>query len=685
MDRWVFGFAFGLAWVTAVFGADIDTSVLDVAVNGRCERAGLVQLRLTGDDFAGAAPDAPIYLRVAFDHGARLRESLVDPLRGDAPIEVPVNLVRSGDFEGSLNLAPDAIEVVRWRAGEPQLWLAIRQATSTWLTTPSGFSAPTPDLAVILAVGRSHQDIAAAAAGVDTRHWPQQKGRAVALDLKLDLSTSSLVAAPAPPELSLLNADVQWFDATTRGVESAAEVADIQLGEPLAVLFAVDHPVARAVEAPAADLVVWGAVPKWDCDQGRRPLTALSVAVQSNLFAGASGQAPLYLRLQLPAGTSLAHTRVAAGEGNMPVLLPLWTPRDAADTPVMNAAADALQIVRYQAGEDAIWLRINQSSDQWLRDETNTFGPSPSQPVYFQLGGAVAQARAFLQPLYAASRANLPAPCRAHDAGDADAAVSTRLVVDLAPVPEAHDALFGWTLFDASTGDVALAESADGIQFGQSQRVTLSGDTRAAFLTPAAGAVGPQLVGEVAAVAVQEVEADLGRLGLRFEGDWFDGGTTRWTIRLPQGAVLSETWVAPGAPPLVVTPALAADADCDLQVVAGPMAASITRWVAGEDHIVLTLAEPTAEWLLEDGRLRAPDRADPVTLWLGESEAAARARRDARWVYCRRTTAAKRALAVPFRVTLDDALLGLDTYLAVELLDADGISRARIDLGYRDE
>lgn len=685
MSRWIIGLVLGLTWVSTVLGADINTTVLDVAANGRCERAGLVQLRITGDDFAEASPDTPIYLQIAFDRGALLRESLVDPLRGETPISVPVTLQRTNGAEGSLNLVSDAIEVVRWRAGEPELWLAIRQPTSTWLATAAGPSAPTPDLTVLVTVGRSFDDTAVLAGTADTRVWPYQDGHAVALDLKLDLSASSLVAVPAPPDLSLLNAYVQWYDADTTGVESVADVAEIELGKPLAVLFAVNHPIARAMTASAADLVVWGAVPKWDGDQNRRPLTALTVAVQSDLFAGASPQAPLFLRLQLPAGTTLAHTRVPVGEQTMPVLVPLWTPFEDLATPVLNAAADALQVVRYQAGEDAIWLRINQSSDQWLRDENDTLGPTAAQPVYFQLGSTAAEARTFLQPLYAAQYANLPAPCRARDVDDVDAAVSTLLVAEIAPVSQAFNAVFSWTLFDASTRDVALAETADGIQLGQSNAVSVGGDTGAAFLTPAAEGVGPKLVAEVVAIAEQDDKAELGRLGLRFEGDWFDDEASSWAVRLPQGVVLSETRVAPGAPAITVTPTLATNADCGSQVVAGPTAASITRWVAGESHIELTFAEPTATWLLRDGRLGAPDNSEPVTLWLGESETAARARRDARWLTCGAASSAKRALSLPLRVTLDHGYLGRDTYLAVELHDADGISRGRAELAYRDQ
>lgn len=676
-----------LGWilVAVVLSADIETTVLDVAVSGRCERAGVVQLRLTGDDFAEAAPDAPIYLQIAFDHGARLRQTLVDPLRGETPIAVPVTLVRTGDAEGRLNLAPNAIEVVRWRAGEPELWLAIRQPTSTWVTTSAGPRAPSPELAVVLAVGRSHAATAALADAADARVWPRQNGVAVALDVTLDLSASSLMAAPAPPELSLLNTDVQWYDATTSGVESAADAADIQLGEPLAVLFGVDHPIARAVTAPAADLVVWGTVPKWDGAQTRRPLTALTVAVQSDLFAEANPQQPLYLRLQLPADARLAHTRVAAGSEHMPVLVPLWLPLGAENAPVLNAAADALQIVRYQAGEDAVWLRINQSSDQWLRDGAGFLSPSPAQPVYFQLGYAAAPARARLEALYAAAHANLPAPCRARDVDDPSAAVSTLLVAELAAVVEAQDAAFTWTVYDASTADVTVAESVAAIQLGQSKAVTVAGDTRSAFLTPANAETAPLLTGDLAFIDDQKETAALGRLGLRFEGNWLADAPSSWTLRLPDGVVLRETLVAPGDAGLAITPAVAADADCGLQVVAGASAARITRWVAGESLITLAFAEPTATWLRQAGDLRAPDQTDPVWLWLGESEAEARTRREARWGYCGQDTRAKRALSFPLQITLDAELLGRDTYLAVELLDPAGFSRARFDLAYRDE
>lgn len=114
----------------------------------------------------------------------------------------------------------------------------------------------------------------------------------------------------------------------------------------------------------------------------------LTFIAKSDNLSGASPANPIYIRLTMNGQVRFADTYVLQSSGNptlaSPINLPLKLEGQANVT--MVAAADAVRIVRWVAGEDSIWIEVRQSSDLWLNDNGTLTGPSQDNWVTFDLG-----------------------------------------------------------------------------------------------------------------------------------------------------------------------------------------------------------------------------------------------------------------------------------------------------------
>ncbi|CAM2008134.1 hypothetical protein [Acanthopleuribacter pedis] len=274
---------------------DLSTTIRDVYIRGTCEQAGVINMTVDGDDFADASSTTPVYIRLRLDHGGLLCRTLVwdhpnNPVTFTrSEIYVPMRLEEGeGNFLDSLAVNPDALAIVRWKAGEPEIWLRVTQSSSTWIedNAPQTSNAPNPDRRVSWSIGISasrssldNQELflggTANAGSPPARRaslpfamredlyatsvingWDPTTSDPASLEIDeavstllcVDLSSSNLEALPAPQEDSALNFDPISFDDQTRNVETGASFTNITLGQLTSVAFSDDRIIARGFD-----------------------------------------------------------------------------------------------------------------------------------------------------------------------------------------------------------------------------------------------------------------------------------------------------------------------------------------------------------------------------------------------------------------------------------------------------
>lgn len=121
------GFLVLFLWSVCCLGTvKIHTTSRGIVEAGLGERAGTIRFELNGGDFFTASTCTPLFMRVRLDKGVAFAETLVD-IRSPETAHVPINLVCVVDGQPgvTLGIEPDAIQIVRWREGETELWIRI--------------------------------------------------------------------------------------------------------------------------------------------------------------------------------------------------------------------------------------------------------------------------------------------------------------------------------------------------------------------------------------------------------------------------------------------------------------------------------------------------------------------------------------------------------------------------------
>jgi hypothetical protein len=139
---------------TMVFAnVDLRTNIHDIFYRGTCEEAGSITMSVNGNDFVSASTSTPVFIRVKLDKVAELCSTLVDCNA------CPDNNVTCGPFENFIYLAmrvegqsyflmnapAETVSIVRWRAGENQLWLRVQSSSSGWVDNQQAGSIGAPD------------------------------------------------------------------------------------------------------------------------------------------------------------------------------------------------------------------------------------------------------------------------------------------------------------------------------------------------------------------------------------------------------------------------------------------------------------------------------------------------------------------------------------------------------------
>lgn len=158
---------------------------------------------------------------------------------------------------------------------------------------------------------------------------------------------------------------------------------------------------------------------------------SITMNVVDDDFRDASTEEPIFIRVTPDHNSFLAETLVRQSAGDDPIFLAMQ--HDGASV-VINAHVETVSIVRWVAGEAAFWIRVQQTSDQWLFDEfgMTSQGPSRDQQVSWTVGVS-ARLSDERNVQNGANGSNLPFNTRDSSAteGDFDEATSTLICLDL--------------------------------------------------------------------------------------------------------------------------------------------------------------------------------------------------------------------------------------------------------------
>ena len=470
---------------------ELYTSINDMTEGGACERAGAITMSVNDDDF-DIDPGDTIYLRISFSDNITLCQTLVDPLAGDTPIYLAMSL-NTADTTLSMAAPADTVSIARWKAGESAIWLAISANSNEWIQGPGGLQAPSDANRVNWTVGISGQ------VSHDQNENQYANGLANLPFNTSDLSTTGDLSDATDCEtmLDLSNSplgdrDLVFIDMIAfsgcSGVLTSANPSGISClinGINMVGDFIVGR-VRAASPAPAG--IEMETSPRVINHLGiHERAGSVTMSMLGDGFAAASPQNPAYMRLKLTHRTTLSRTMVNPLINNRPIYVALSLESDD-PTVTLNASPDAVTIVRWIAGEEAIWLRITQPTSQWLlKNGTQTAAPDSANRVSWTLG--VSRFVSFRQnrSLYLQGLANLPANSYSTDVRGFRGMASTLFFVDatsglLEPTP-GFDQLYLEPLALEGTTGVTTEVDADNIGLGLGLPVFFSGDSLLAVVT----------------------------------------------------------------------------------------------------------------------------------------------------------------------------------------------------------
>ncbi len=632
---------FAFSSMSVFADVNLSTTITEMSVRATCEQSGAIDFRVNGNDFAEASEENPVYIRLRFDHGALLCQTLVHEPSGMEPIQVPAALeLGSGNEGDTINIPADGVTIVRWKQGEPEMWMKVTSSSSTWIRSGQDLVAPSPERPVRFSIGI---DGATSQAMNEMLFQMQRANLAASLqnnavvdtELRFDLSQSNLEPIPAPMEDSTLAFDPITFDAQTENVESAEAFTQIYLGQLTSAAFSDDRIIGRGFEDDIVNPPNPGSygvdlrttIRDVAINNDNQPAGLINFHIDSDDFETASPQNPVYIRMRLDHGATLADSRVVPGADHQPIYLPIATEYGPYDYDVA-APATAVSIVRWVAGEPSVWLKITAPTSTWLRNnQTGQLeAPNADAPAGFTLGLSAGRSISDNSDLFADGKANLP---YATTKGTRHLPSDTQFNVDLTegnleplPAPPMLSALnFDPIAFDSDTEGVEEELDSTDINLGQLEPIPFSDDRMIARGFASGFSETTDLNGSSRELNYDRNNQRLGVLKADIKGNAFAylGSGDEFMLNLGQGFTLSKTLVAPGADPINVALKLRNGSEPGVEMVAAEDAVSIVRWVQGESQIVLRVKQTSDTWLQRGGELLAPSEQNQVRLIIGNS------------------------------------------------------------------
>jgi hypothetical protein len=251
---------------------DLRTNIQDIYYRGTCEEAGAVTMSVNGNDFFTASTSTPVYIRVRLDKGGKLCQTLVDAtytVSGTAHTNYPIYLAMriEGSPTTTILANPATVSIVRWIAGETELWLRVQSSSNTWVAI-GGVTPSFPDI----------ERRVAWTFGITARESVNRyfnTGDFTAMRANLPCNTPNIIDAPALPigfsvstlfcvdvSESILNpmpavdSELQFdtisFDFQTQNVQTAQFASQIVLGSQTTANFSGDDTIARGFNYPCS-------------------------------------------------------------------------------------------------------------------------------------------------------------------------------------------------------------------------------------------------------------------------------------------------------------------------------------------------------------------------------------------------------------------------------------------------
>lgn len=228
----------------------LQSSINDIWNIGDAELTGSITVTIDGDDYSGATPESPIYVRLQPGSGSKLADTLVlETLPPTDYRSAPINLALSGNLtEGVHLVAPeDTVSIVRWVVAEGSIWLRIQHDTATWLRQDDANRAPDAENRVSFTFGIS---ASISAAQHDTDLFPARQSN-IPFNKRADgeYATSTLICMDmtngtleTEGTASLLQYDITAYNADARISEGTYSG---EAGAFLPINFAGDFIIAR--------------------------------------------------------------------------------------------------------------------------------------------------------------------------------------------------------------------------------------------------------------------------------------------------------------------------------------------------------------------------------------------------------------------------------------------------------
>lgn len=406
----------------------LEAEATTVGKNAACAAAGSATIWFNSIAVPHADSQNPLYLQLELASGALLCETRVDPLNGGDPISLAVGLGED-DQNWTMEAPLDAVQIVRWRAGERAIWLRFQSSPLQWLIPAGDPNRPFEEVRFFAQIGvdaATSQERMAPLFFIDRANLPGNRngntGEPVDTNLAVDIRNATL--SNLDPHLYLEART--WQDATN--VTTSPTEAGIEPGVFLGFSAAdVIAELAGADPSGSRGLLLTSLIqpinPTGRCEETGN----LTMEINDDLYSAATPAQPLYMRLELDNDAVLCDTRVA--QGGAPIFLALRLRGDRTGLQVV-APADCAAIVRWVAGENAIWLRFNQPSTTWLQNQAgDLLPPSPEAPVTWSVGVSAETSSGQNGADFQAGWSNLPANTRDDQAPHTP--VDTKLTVDL--------------------------------------------------------------------------------------------------------------------------------------------------------------------------------------------------------------------------------------------------------------
>lgn len=178
----------------------------------------------------------------------------------------------------------------------------------------------------------------------------------------------------------------------------------------------------------SADLILQSGVRDVIYNGANEMLEKQFLTVTSDDYPDASPETPYFISLYYDKGARFARTLVDLTSDDATINRPIYLAVEALGAvDGNNVPADAVSIVRWVAGEERIWLRIQRSSRTWLLFNGEALPPGEDRRAGFTFGTSARQSAADHDD----GLSNLPFNTRDLAGGGIETAVSTMICVDL--------------------------------------------------------------------------------------------------------------------------------------------------------------------------------------------------------------------------------------------------------------